>query len=207
MAGRIARRELLGPADEVARALLGARVVSDVGGVRVAVRLTEVEAYAGLSDPASHAFRGPTPRTQVMFGPAGHLYVYFTYGMHWCANVVCGAAGEASAVLLRAGVVVTGVEHAHQRRPSARTAGELAPGPARLAEALALDAEVGGIDLLDPRSPVRLRGPLGSVPPGEVIVGPRVGVSAGKETPWRFRVAPPAEQSLGARAAQAADPG
>ncbi len=205
MAGRVARRDLLGPADEVARALLGARVVSDVGGVRVAVRLTEVEAYAGLADPASHAFRGPTPRTQVMFGPAGHLYVYFTYGMHWCANVVCGPVGEASAVLLRAGVVVTGARTARERRPTARTDAQLAPGPARLAEALALNESVGGIDLLAPGSPVRLRGPLGSVPARDVVAGPRVGVSAGQDTPWRFRVALPDGDTRRSRPAQVAD--
>ena len=114
------------------------------GSGRVAVRLTEVEAYAGPNDPGSHAFRGRTPRTEVMFGPPGHLYVYFTYGMHWCANIVCGPDGEcASAVLLRAGEVVAG---RRPRAPARRAAAgrrdvDLARGPARLARALGLRGE------------------------------------------------------------------
>ena len=123
--------------------LLGALLVSDVGGARVAVRLTEVEAYEGADDPASHAFRGPTPRNAVMFGPAGHLYCYFTYGMHWCANVVCGPDGVASAVLLRAGTVVEGVDVAFARRAAAKRPADLARGPARLASCLALDRAHG----------------------------------------------------------------
>src|SRR5690349_24719137 len=113
--GRLARPALL-----VAPLLLGAVVESERGGERVAVRLTEVEAYEGAADPASHAFRGRTARTAVMFGPAGHLYCYFTYGMHWCANVVCGADGVAAAVLLRAGEVIDGIDVARARRPAAR---------------------------------------------------------------------------------------
>ena len=174
--------------ESVARALLGTTVVSEVGDVRVGVRLTEVEAYGGAADPASHAYRGPTPRNELMFGPAGVLYVYFTYGMHWCANVVCGPSGEASAVLLRAGEVVDGVEGARLRRPSAKTDRDLARGPARLAGALGLDNSLLGTDLLDPRQPVRLEGALGSVPAADVRAGPRVGLSRGQETRWRFWV-------------------
>ena len=96
------------PALEVAPDLLGFLLTHTSRQGTVTVRLTEVEAYAGQDDPGSHAFRGPTPRTQVMFGPPGHLYVYFTYGMHWCMNLVCGPTGAASAVLLRAGEVVVG---------------------------------------------------------------------------------------------------
>ena len=176
------------PVLEVAPDLLGA-VVSVDG---VSVRLTEVEAYAGTRDPGSHAFRGPTPRTQVMFGPAAHLYVYFSYGMHWCVNVVCGPEGEASAVLLRAGEVVDGEQTARARRDSGRVRPhphrDLARGPARLASALGLDRQHDGIDLLDPQGPVafRLRG--GSRP--AVSSGPRVGVSGeGGDAslyPWRF---------------------
>ena len=117
----------------VARDLLGCRFSH--GGVTV--RLTEVEAYGGAADPGSHAFLGRSPRNEVMFGPAGRLYVYFTYGMHFCANIVTGVEGEASAVLLRAGEVVDGHDVAAQRRPGFRPR-DLARGPARLAMALAL---------------------------------------------------------------------
>ena len=114
------------PSLEVARDLLG----RDLAHREVVVRLTEVEAYAGPEDPASHAYRGVTPRNAVMFGPPGFLYVYFSYGVHWCANVVCGPDGFASAVLLRAGVVVGGLEVARSRRVTARNDAELARGPA-----------------------------------------------------------------------------
>ncbi len=175
--------ELTGPAEQVAPGLLGALVVCG----EVAVRLTEVEAYAGEADPGSHAFRGRTPRSEVMFGPAGVAYVYFSYGMHWCMNVVTGPDGTASAVLLRAGEVVEGVELARERRAGARDR-DLARGPARLAKALGVTGELGGTDLLDPASPLRLV-PGAPVDPAVVRTGPRVGVSgAGAPTPWRFWV-------------------
>ena len=120
----------------VAHDLLGQVLTTGRGGDRVAVRLTETEAYHGATDPASHAFRGRTARNAVMFGPAGHLYLYFVYGMHWCANVVTGVPGEASAVLLRAGEVIDGLEPARARRPAARIGPLLASGPARLAAVL-----------------------------------------------------------------------
>jgi DNA-3-methyladenine glycosylase len=179
------RARLARPALDLAPRLLGAVVVSDVGGERVAVRLTEVEAYEGSDDPASHAFRGRTPRTAVMFGPPGHLYCYFTYGMHWCANVVCGIDGVASAVLLRAGEVVDGIETARGRRPAARRDAELARGPARLASSLGLGAEQNGVDLCAPASPVRIE----SMPARRhraTVSGPRVGITAAAEHPWRF---------------------
>ena len=168
--------------------LLGAVVVSEAGGARVAVRLTEVEAYEGVDDPASHAFRGPTRRNAVMFGPAGHLYCYFTYGMHWCANIVCGADGVASAVLLRAGEIVEGEEVAFARRPAAKRATDLARGPARLATCLALDRDTDGLDLCDPASPVR----IASLPPRRqrgVVAGPRVGIAVATQRQWRFWLA------------------
>lgn len=170
------------PVLEVARDLLG-KVVAHAG---VAVRLTEVEAYAGRRDPASHAYRGPTPRTATMFGPAGHAYVYFTYGMHHCVNVVCGhGPGEAAAVLLRAGEVLCGGGLARARRPAAVREADLARGPARLAQALALDRSLDGADVTDPAGPLRLRaGPV--VAAGRVRVGPRVGVAAAAEAPWRL---------------------
>ena len=185
---RLSRSALAESSDVVAQALLGVILESEVGGARVAIRLTEVEAYGGAADPASHAYRGRTPRNEVMFGPAGFLYVYFTYGMHWCANVVCGPEGDGSAVLLRAGEVVEGVAVARVRRPTARNDRELARGPARLAAALGLTGADGGTDLLDPRKPVRLTGPLGSVASEDVATGPRVGLTKAAETPWRFWV-------------------
>ena len=170
-----------GPVVEVAPTLLGAVLRAN----DVAVRLTEVEAYAGESDPGSHAFRGRTARTDVMFGPAGRAYVYFTYGMHWCINVVTGPDGVASAVLLRAGEVVEGLEVARSRRGKSSDR-DLARGPARLTKALAVDGTYGGVDLLDPSSPVTLT-PGERVDTSRVRTGPRVGVAgAGAPTPWRF---------------------
>ncbi|WP_375485463.1 DNA-3-methyladenine glycosylase [uncultured Jatrophihabitans sp.] len=179
------RARLLPHSRILAPRLIGAVLVSDVGGHEVAVRLTEVEAYEGTDDPASHAFRGPTPRTAVMFGPPGHLYCYFTYGMHWCANVVCGPDGAASAVLLRAGTIVRGVEHAFARRPAARHERDLARGPARLATCLALGRDTDGADLCDPSAPVRLESLPSRRRPG-VASGPRVGISVAIERPWRY---------------------
>jgi DNA-3-methyladenine glycosylase len=179
---RSAVPDLSRPAEVVAPELLGCQV----SGHGVTVRLTEVEAYGGHgADPGSHAHRGPTPRSAIMFGPSGRLYVYFTYGMHWCANVVTGPEGEASAVLLRAGEVVDGLETARARRPGA-TDRDLCRGPARLAKALDLNAGSLGLDLLDPASPVRL---LPGDHQGEVLSGPRVGLAAAGDTPWRFWLA------------------
>jgi DNA-3-methyladenine glycosylase len=183
--GLVARDRLARPALVTAPRLLNAVLVSEVGGERVAVRLTEVEAYEGLADPASHAFRGRTARTAVMFGPPGHLYCYFTYGMHWCANVVCSVDGVAAAVLLRAGEVVAGLDVARARRPAARRDADLARGPARLAGCLGLAAAQNGVDLCDPAAPVRLVAMPARRPAG-VQAGPRVGITAAAEHPWRF---------------------
>ena len=141
---------------EVGPALLGCLLVVDRPPGPVTVRITEVEAYDGETDPGSHAFRGPTPRNAVMYGPAGHLYVYFTYGMHWCANIVCGPPGVATAVLLRAGEVVSGLEVARSRRPAAAADRDLARGPARLASAVGLGGADNGADLCAGRSGIRL---------------------------------------------------
>jgi DNA-3-methyladenine glycosylase len=173
----------------VAPELLGCLLRVDRPPGPVVVRLTEVEAYDGESDPGSHAFRGPTPRNAVMYGAAGHLYVYFTYGMHWCANIVCGRPGRATAVLLRAGEVVDGLEVARTRRPPAISERDLARGPARLASSLGLDGGDNGADLCAGPPLLRLRrGPVAD--PGQIRVGPRVGVSgAGGDAtayPWRF---------------------
>jgi DNA-3-methyladenine glycosylase len=167
------------PVLEVARDLLGAYVVH----AGVTVRLTEVEAYAGGHDPASHAFRGQTARNAVMFGPAGHAYVYFTYGMHFCMNLVTGSPGHASAVLLRAGAVVRGTAAARRRRPAAVDR-DLARGPARLTVTLAVDRSLDGTDVTRSRSPLRVL--AGEPVPDDLVRwGPRVGVNAAGDLPWR----------------------
>lgn len=169
---------------QVARRLLGCELESSSPQGDVRVRLVEVEAYRGGDDPASHCYRGRTERNAVMFGPAGHLYVYFVYGMHFCMNVVCLADGVPGAVLLRAGEVVQGHDLARQRRPAARNKAQLASGPARLAGVLGVTREYNGVDLTAPDGPVRLyRGePVGD---GEVRTGPRVGVASALDVPWR----------------------
>jgi DNA-3-methyladenine glycosylase len=165
--------------------LLGCTVEADTPEGTVVVRLVEVEAYRGADDPASHSFRGPTPRNAVMFGPPGHLYVYFVYGMHFCANITCLGDGDAGAVLLRAGEVTSDLAVAHARRPTARRDVDLARGPARLASLLGLGREHNGVDVTDPASPVRVQaGP--PVDPALVRTGRRVGVAAAHDTPWRF---------------------
>jgi DNA-3-methyladenine glycosylase len=178
------RAELLGSPDAVAPTLLGCWLVTDRPEGQVVLRLTEVEAYAGNGmDLAAHSHRGPTPRAAIMFGPPGHLYVYFSYGVHWCANVVVGSVGEGSAVLLRAGEVVLGEDLARTRRPAARAARDLARGPARLTQALGIGPDDKNADLLAPASSVRLhRGPT----PASISAGPRVGISQATDLPWRF---------------------
>ncbi|WP_158893306.1 DNA-3-methyladenine glycosylase [Amycolatopsis anabasis] len=189
MSDRVFSRDELAiePVD-LARLLLGSVVESRSPEGTVAVRLVEVEAYRGEDDPASHCYRGRTPRNAVMWGPAGHLYVYFVYGMHFCANVVGRTDGEAGAVLLRAGEVVSGVDVVRKRRPAARGDATLARGPAILTSVLGLDRVHNGVDLVDPASPVRLLAGE-RVPAAQVSTGPRVGVAAAMDTPWRFWVA------------------
>jgi DNA-3-methyladenine glycosylase len=176
------QREFFGrPPLQVAPDLIGCIVAN--GGV--AVRLTEVEAYDGADDPGSHAFTGPTARNQVMFGPPGHLYVYFTYGMHWCANLVCGPPSRAGAVLLRAGEVVAGLDLARQRRPAARNDRDLARGPARLAVALGLSRADNGADVCRPSATFRVLDGA-AVDPARIRTGPRVGLARAADRPWRF---------------------
>jgi DNA-3-methyladenine glycosylase len=171
-------RLLDGTSLEVAPRLLG----SVLRRGEVAVRLTEVEAYAGPDDPGSHAYRGQTRRNAVMFGPRGHLYCYFTYGMHVCANVVVGEVGDPGAVLVRAGEVVDGLELAETRRPGASPR-DLARGPARLCRALGIGLEHDGVDLA--RGEVRLEP---GDPATNVSTGPRVGLRGAPDRPWRFWV-------------------
>ena len=170
------------PSEDVAPDLLGCLLVRDSGEGRRVLRITEVEAYAGPLDPASHGYRGKTARTEVMFGPPGFLYVYFTYGMHYCINFVCSPDGECSAVLIRAGEIVEGVDLARAVRMGSSDR-DLARGPARLTKALGLGREDNGRDLCD-------GGPLTVLARESddftVAIGPRVGVSSAKEIPWRF---------------------
>jgi len=186
------REFFTGPALTVARHLLGCVLEHDSPGGLVAVELTEVEAYEGEADPASHAFRGRTGRNEVMFGPPGHAYVYFTYGMHFCVNLVCLPEGTASAVLLRAGRVIEGAPLAATRRPAAGPGGrDLARGPARLCQALGIDRALNGADVCDPGSPLRMRPgepPVAGTAALPVSSGPRVGVNGAAERPWRFWV-------------------
>jgi DNA-3-methyladenine glycosylase len=184
-AGTFARERLAVDVLLVARLLLGCRLVADRPDGQVAVRLVELEAYRGSDDPAAHSYRGRTVRNAVMFGPPGHLYVYFVYGMYFCANISCLPDGEPGAVLLRAGEVVSNLEVARLHRPAARSDAELARGPARLATLLGLRREHNGLDLTDPASPVRLL-PGDPVPVEQVRTGPRVGVAAAQDRPWRF---------------------
>lgn len=165
--------------------LLGCSVEADTPDGTVAVRVVEVEAYRGADDPASHSFRGRTPRNAVMFGPAGHLYVYFVYGMHFCANVSCLDDGEPGAVLLRAGEVLSDPATARTRRPTARRDVDLARGPARLASLLGLTRDHDGLDVTSEASPVRVRAGA-RVPAARIRSGPRVGVVTARDTPWRF---------------------
>jgi DNA-3-methyladenine glycosylase len=165
----------------VAPDLLGALLVHD-GRV---VRLVEVEAYCGTDDPGSHAYRGLTPRTEVMFGPPGHLYVYFSYGMHWCANVVCGRDGEAGAVLLRAGAPVAGLDAIRAARPKARRDRDLTSGPARLCQALGIDGTFDGADLVRADRGVTVATDGESLPVAPAT-STRIGLSRGADLPWRW---------------------
>lgn len=204
------RRSLLaGPVLDVAPTLLGMVLRSTTDEGTVAVRLTEVEAYDGPNDPGSHAYRGETPRNAVMFGPPGFLYVYFTYGMHYCMNVVVGPEGRPSAVLLRAGEIVEGLDLARGRRgqpdaqkvvfnqtragvragpvvkrPNGNPDRDLARGPARLCVALGIGRDGNGADLLAKDSPLQLLPGPGF--DGEPSTGPRVGLREAADRAWRF---------------------
>ncbi len=173
--------DLSGCVDRVARRLLGHMLVTDFG-TPVALVINEVEAYGGADDPASHAFRGPTTRNASMFGPAGTLYVYRSYGIHWCANVVTGAAGQGQAVLIRGGRVVEGMDKVVERR--GRT-DHLADGPGKLTQALGITGDHDGTSVLD--GPVRLV-PATSPDPSLVRATPRIGITKEVDRPWRFAV-------------------
>ena len=148
--------------------------------------IVEVEAYRGTDDPASHGYRGVTPRTEVMYGPPGRLYVYFSYGMHWCANVVCGPAGTCGAVLIRALAPVTGIDDMFVARPRARRERDLCSGPAKLCQALGIDARHNGIDVTRAELGVELRD-TGAIE-ARSATSIRIGLSRGRgdDLPWRF---------------------
>ena len=203
--GQLLAREFFDrPGVQVAPEVLGLVLWHDSPAGLVAGVLTEVEAYAGPADPASHAYRGRSNRNAVMFGPPGHAYVYFTYGMHFCVNLVCEQAGQASAVLLRAARIVAGAGLAAERRqprprpegpagvpsrPGRALAGrDLARGPARLCQALAIDRSLDGADVCGTGTPLGIGAPPGwtPAPASAISTGPRVGVSQAAEVPWRF---------------------
>ncbi len=166
----------------------------------LAMRIVEVEAYAGADDPASHAYAGRTDRNATMFGPAGHLYVYFTYGMHWCANVVCGQAGVPTAVLLRAGAPVRGLDQMRLARDAGRSVArrdrDLGSGPARLAQALGIDRALDGADLIPVHSEIRIVDD-GMAPPARPGRSQRIGIRVATDRPWRWYV--PGDPNLSRR--------
>lgn len=177
------RRFYAGDPLEVAPRLLNKLVVR---GEQIG-RIVEVEAYRGSEDPGSHAYRGPTRRNATMFGPPGHLYVYFTYGMHWCANAVCGPKGVGHAVLLRALAPESGLDAMWANRPLARTERDLTSGPARLCQALAITGDQDGADLVSGDGGVVIVDDGVAPPPAPGISG-RVGVTSAPALPWRWWV-------------------
>ncbi|MEH0543466.1 DNA-3-methyladenine glycosylase [Streptomyces sp. B21-105] len=175
------------PAEEVAPKLLGSVLTRETPEGTVSIAITETEAYSGTADPASHAYRGRTPRNAVMFGPAGHLYVYRSHGLHWCANIVTGTDGIASAVLIRAGRVIEGEDLARKRRGAKVESPRLARGPGNFCQALGITAEHNGTDLLAGTSVVLSEGE--PAPAALIRVGPRVGVSRAHDWQHRFYLA------------------
>jgi len=174
------------PTLTVAREMLGARLVRVLDGQRLSGFITEAEAYIGEEDLGCHAKAGRTPRTAVMYGPPGHAYVYFTYGMHWMLNAVTGPEGFPAAVLIRAFQPVEGIETISVRR-----AGRDTLGPAKLTQTLGIDRALNGADLCDPAAGLWVEEGI-PVPDGEVVIGPRVGLNTvpepWKSKPWRFRI-------------------
>ena len=181
MLGKLPRRFYERPAVEVARELLGMTLVRKSAEEHLRGRIVEVEAYTGETDPGSHAYRGPTPRTAVMFGAPGHLYVYFTYGMHYCVNVVTDVTGVAGAVLLRALEPLQGIERMRLRRAN-RPIAELCNGPGKLCQALDITREQNGLDLQGGEVWIEDEGYKAA----EIATTTRIGLSQGQELPLRF---------------------
>ena len=177
--GRLPREFYACDALELAPQLLNKVLVAgDCAG-----RIVEVEAYRGLDDPASHGYRGMTPRNASMFGPPGHLYVYFTYGMHYCANVVCGNEGESAAVLIRALDPLLGIDVMRTRREN----DALTNGPAKICQALAIDRALDGADLVEKDRNIEIIFD-GTEPPKDPGVSRRIGIREGVDLPWRWFV-------------------
>ncbi|WP_432106192.1 DNA-3-methyladenine glycosylase [Streptomyces sp. bgisy091] len=174
-------------AEDVAPRLLGAILTHETPEGTVSIAITETEAYSGAADPASHAYRGRTARNAVMFGPAGHLYVYRSHGLHWCANIVTGTEGIASAVLIRAGRVLEGEDLARARRGDKAEGPRLARGPGNLCRALGISAEQNGTDVLTGAQVKLSEGE--PVAPALIRSGPRVGVSRAHDWQHRFYIA------------------
>ncbi len=174
---------LLGPSADIAPQLLGAYLVRDLGNRRLVGKIVEVEAY-DQTDAASHSYRGRTPRTDIMFGPPGHLYVYFTYGMHYCCNVVTGPEGTGAAILIRALEPVEGESAMSERRHNTALL-QLTNGPAKLCQALGIDKALNGHDLQLPPIQIKLREPL---PKDQIVQTTRVGISHATDVPWRFYI-------------------
>jgi DNA-3-methyladenine glycosylase len=171
---------------EVARGLLGRRLVFDGPAGRLAGRIVEVEAYRGLHDPASHAFRGPTARSAIMFGPPGRVYVYLSYGMHACMNLVTEPDGGAAAVLLRALEPLEGVAAMRARRPGIADH-RLLSGPGNLTRGFGLDVSFNGADLSS--GPLWVDGARPRRGPHAIAAGPRIGIHRAVRRPWRFHLA------------------
>ncbi len=172
------------PADRLASALLGQILVHETDEGRIGGRIVETEAYLGSLDAAAHSFRGQTPRTKVMFGPAGHAYVYFTYGMHYCFNVVAGPLGTGQAVLVRALEPLEGVGFMELNRKQTEIK-QLCSGPAKLVQALGITKAYNGHDLTKPPLFIEARN---GVPKEDIVTTTRIGISQAAELPLRFYV-------------------
>ncbi len=182
---------LSGPVLDAARGLLGRKLITTIGGDLTSVVILEVEAYSGEEDPASHAFRGETPRNGAMFGPPGGLYVYRSYGIHWCMNVVCGPVGTARAVLLRGGTATEGIDVMERRRGRSIN---LTDGPGKLCQALGVDGSLDGSNVFD--GPANISGkPVA----GSISASRRIGITKAVEREWRFVLDPSQESGVGSQ--------